>query len=180
MTARTGARLAWMTFGVVAVSFVGSLVALTLAVRSGAAPSGELAQGGLLLAMMFSFPVVGVLVAAREPGNAIGWLLLAIGLVWELWGGVAGTYVIWGFDIDPGSVPRPDLVAALTSSIWVPGLGLIGTFLLLLFPNGRLPTPRWKPVAWLCGLVLLILTVLLPLAPVPCLLYTSPSLPPCL
>ena len=178
MTARTGSRLACMTFGLVAISFVGSLVAFALAARVGAVPSGELVQGGVLLAMMFSFPVVGVLIAAREPGNAIGWLLLAIGLVWELWGGVAGTYVIWGFDIDPGSVPRADLVAALSSSIWVPGLGLIGTFLILLFPNGRLPTPRWKPVAWLCGLVLFLLTVLLPLAPVPLNELGDASLPP--
>jgi len=151
MTARTGARLAWMTFGLVAVSFVGSLIAFGFAAQTAAGPSREFAEGGALLAMMFSFPVVGVLVAAREPDNPIGWLLLAIGLVWEVWGGVAGIYVIWGFDVDPGSLPRPDLVAALTSSVWVPGLGLIGTFLILLFPDGRLPTPRWRPVAWLCG-----------------------------
>ena len=167
MTARTGARLAWMTFGLVAVSFVGSLVALAVATRAVAIQSGEVVGIGTLLTLMFSFPVVGVLVAAREPHNAIGWLLLTIGLVWELWGGVAGIYVTWGFQVDPGSVPRPDLVAALTSSVWVPGFGLIGTFLILLFPNGRLPTPRWKPVAWLCGLVLTLLTVLFPLTPVP-------------
>jgi len=178
MTARTGARLAWMTFGLVAVSFVGSLVAFGFAAQTAAGPSRELAEGGALLAMMFSFPVVGVLVAAREPDNPIGWLLLAIGLVWEVWGGVAGIYVIWGFDVDPGSLPRPDLVAALTSSVWVPGLGLIGTFLILLFPDGRLPTPRWRPVAWLCGLVLLLLTVLLPLAPVPLNELGDDSLPP--
>ncbi len=167
MTARIGARLAKMTFGLVAVSFSGSLVLFAVATRAGAVPSGEVVGITLLLTMMFSFPVVGVLIAAREPSNAIGWLLLGIGLVWELWGGVAGNYVLWGFEVDPGSVPRPDIVAALTSSIWVPGLGLIGTFLILLFPDGRLPTPRWRPVAWLCGLVLLLLTVLLPLAPVP-------------
>ncbi|CAN5566393.1 hypothetical protein BH20ACT21_BH20ACT21_18530 [soil metagenome] len=177
MTARTGARLAWMTFGLVAVSFVGSVVLLAVATQAGAVPGGELAEGGALLAMMFSFPVVGVLVAAREPDNPIGWLLLAIGLVWEVWGGVAGIYVIWGFDVDPGSLPRPDLVAALTSSIWVPGLGLIGTFLILLFPDGRLPTPRWRPFAWFCGLVLFLLTVLIPLAPVPVNELGDPSLP---
>ena len=178
MTARTGARLAWMTFGLVAVSFVGSVVLLAVATQAGAVPGGELAEGGALLAMMFSFPVVGVLVATRQAGNPIGWLLLAIGLVWEVWGGVAGIYVIWGFDVDPGSLPRPDLVAALTSSIWVPGLGLIGTFLILLFPDGRLPTPRWRPFAWFCGLVLFLLTVLIPLAPVPLNELGNDSLPP--
>lgn len=178
MTARTGARLAWITFWIVAVCFVGSLIAFALAVSSGAAEGNQLAEGGLLLGMMFSFPVVGVLVAAREPGNAIGWLLLAIGLVWEVWGGAAGIYVLWGFEVVPGSLPRPDIVAALTSSIWVPGLGLIGTFLILLFPDGRLPTPRWRPVAWLCGLVLLLLTVLIPLSPGTLNEIGDPSLPP--
>ncbi|MDQ3218371.1 MAG: hypothetical protein M3Q18_11095, partial [Actinomycetota bacterium] len=57
-------------------------------------------------------------------------------------------------------------------------LGLIGTFLILLFPDGRLPTPRWRPVAWLCGLVLLLLTVLIPLAPVPLNELGNDSLPP--
>ena len=177
MTARTGARLAWMTFGLVAVSFVFSLIGLIIEARAETSVSDDVIGIVILLTMMFSFPVVGVLVATRDPGNAIGWLLLAIGLVWELWGGAAGVYVTWGFEVDPGSLPRPDIVAALASSIWVPGLGLIGTFLILLFPNGRLPTPRWKPFAWLCGLVLLLLTIVIPLGPVPLNELGEASLP---
>ena len=178
MTARRGSRLAWILFGLVATAFVGSLVVLVIATQVGEVPRGEVVGAGLLLAMMFAFPVVGVLIASREPTNSIGWLLLTIGLIWELWGGVGGTYVLWGFDVAPGSLPRPDLVAALTSSIWVPGLGLIGTFLILLFPNGRLPSPRWRPVAWLCGLVLVLLSLLIPLAPVPLNELGDSSLPP--
>lgn len=180
METRTASRFAWVIFGGVALCFLGSLVLVALiATHAGTVPGGELTQAGLFLTAMFSFPVVGVLVATRRPRNAIGWLLLAIGLVWELVAGLGGLYVIWGFRIAPGSVPRPDLIAGLTSSAWVPGVGLMGTFLILLFPDGRLPARRWKPLAWICGLVLLVLSLLIPLTPGPLNEVTGDSsLPP--
>ena len=58
----------------------------------------------------------------------------------------------------PGVLGRPDLMAALAYPLWVPGVGLIG-FLLLLFPDGRLPSPRWRPVAWLLGGTIALLTL---------------------
>ena len=53
---------------------------------------------------------------------------------------------------------RPHLIAALAYPLWVPGVGLIG-FLLLLFPDGHLPSPRWRPVAWLLGGDIALLTL---------------------
>src|SRR5438046_792690 len=114
---------------------------------------------------MFPVPIVGVLIASRQPRNPIGWIMLAIGFVWEFVVGSAGIYVQYGLVLYPGSLVRPDLVAVLTASSWVPGIGLIATFLILLFPDGHLPSPRWTWLAWACGLVLVYLTVLLPLIP---------------
>ena len=164
MKPRTAARLAWVAFGFIALFMACGLALSALNARGRVADAGEILAEALLLLAMFSFPVVGVLIATRQPHNAIGWILLAIGFVWELPG---ESYVRYGFITDPGSVPRPDLVAVLMSSSWVPGIGLIGTFLILLFPNGKLPSPRWRPLAWLCAVVLIVLTIVIPLTPGP-------------
>jgi hypothetical protein len=158
MEARTVARLARVTFGMVALGWLGALVLLLLGrTIERSSDVGEIGALVVLGGAMLSFPVVGVLIASRQPRNAIGWILLAIGFVWEVGGALGTTYVQYGFSTTPGSLPGPDVVAVLTSSLWVPGLGFIGTFLILLFPDGRLPSRRWVPLAWLCGLTLTVL-----------------------
>ena len=97
--------------------------------------------------LTFTFPLVGFLILTRQPGHAIGWILLSIGFAWTATGGVS-EYAINALVTNPG-LPRGALAAALTSWGWVPPVGLMGTFLILLFPNGRLPSPRWRIVAWL-------------------------------
>jgi hypothetical protein len=56
-------------------------------------------------------------------------------------------------------------VAAVNNSLWIPIFGLTGTFLLLLFPDGRLPSPRWRPVAWVSGATIGVLVVVFVLGP---------------
>jgi hypothetical protein len=65
----------------------------------------------------------------------------------------------------PGSVPFPVVMAGISDWIWVPAIGLLGTYVLLLFPDGRLPSRRWRPLAWLSGAVILLLSVGVMLAP---------------
>ena len=97
-----------------------------------------------------SFSTLGALVAPRfPPGNPIGWLFCAIGLV----GAVllfCGEYAAYALLLRPGSLPAGEVVAWIASWLWVAHIGLF-VFLALLFPDGRLPTPRWRPFAWLVG-----------------------------
>jgi len=112
-----------------------------------------------------AFPLVDALIASKRPKNAVGWLCLAVGLLWAL-SGVFDYYSYYGA-ATPGSVPFPVVAAGISDWIWVPAVGLLGTYVLLLFPEGRLPSTRWRPLAWLSGAVILLLSLGVMLAPGP-------------
>jgi hypothetical protein len=162
MTDQAATRLAWAAFAVVSATMMGALV---LAIVNGSFLGSAQGTSGVVGPLLFfTFPAVGVLVASRLPRNSIGWILLGIGLAWEAYF-VAENYSQYAFVHHPGSLWRPDLVVVLTSSLWVPAVGLIGTFLLLLFPDGRLPSPRWKPLAWASGITIASIFVVTPFIP---------------
>jgi len=126
--------------------------------------SADVGVGGLLGGAFFlAFPLVGALIASERPKNAVGWLCLAVGLLWML-GGLFDYYSYYGA-ATPGSVPFPVAMAGMSDWIWVPAIGLLGTYVLLLFPDGRLPSRRWRPLAWLSGAVIFVLSVGVMLAP---------------
>src|SRR5829696_474114 len=106
-----------------------------------------------------SFSVVGALIASQRPENLIGWIFLAVGFFYGLVN--AGEhYAIYALLTNPGSLPLGAEASWLMQWIWAPGLGLILVFLPLLFPNGRPPSHRWRPVAWLGGLSIGLICVL--------------------
>jgi hypothetical protein len=67
----------------------------------------------------------------------------------------------------PGSVPFPVVIYALGQWLWVPTVGLLAIYLALLFPDGRLPSRRWRPLAWLSGVVIVLVSVTQGLVPGP-------------
>ena len=113
------------------------------------------------------FSVVGALIASKRPKNPIGWISLAVGFVW-MFNMVAGSYMLYGLRVArPDSVPYPVAVGSLAEWLGPTTVLLFGTFLILPFPDGRLPSSRWRPVAWLCGAVIASNIVLTTLAPGP-------------
>jgi hypothetical protein len=146
---------------------VRSPVPLLVLARSAHIPSSweaNLTVGDLLGGVIFLiFPLVGALIASRRPRNAIGWILLAEGLLW-MFLGMTDYYGLYGV-ARPGSVPFPVGVAAVNNFMWVPAVGLLGTYVFLLFPDGRLPSRRWRPLAWLSGTVIVLVSILVGLTP---------------
>ena len=155
--------LAWSLCLVCVVLAVASLILALLNGRTlgeiflawGTSTGGE----GGLAALIVSFSVVGALIASHRPENPIGWIFLAVGLFYGLL--IAGEeYAIYALLRNPGSLPLGAEASWLMQWIWAPGLGLILVFLPLLFPNGRPPSRRWRPVAWLGGLSVGLISVL--------------------
>ena len=168
MSTRTSAWLAWSLGGLSLVMFVASFVLyfLLLTAQVPGSRGADLSVGALLGGGLFLvFPLVGALIASRRPENAIGWICLAVGFLWMLIG-MTDVYGVYGV-AQPGSVPFPVVVAGINNWLWVPAVGLLGTYLLLLFPDGRLPSRRWRPLAWLSGAVLVLASVGVMLSPGP-------------
>ena len=123
-------RLPWIVFAVwVAVS----VVALTLV-------TGEDDKLALIVApALGGYAVVGALVASRQPRNAIGWILLAIALLFSL------SNVVEALAMRPHPAGVAMWLDDWLSDVWI---GLVGVAIPLLFPNGHLPSRAWRPVAW--------------------------------
>ena len=100
------------------------------------------------------YATLGALVV-RRAGNVIGWLLLGIGAGLAVMS-LASAYAVLGIT-HPGTLPAPELVGLLAECSFVPIFAGIG-FMLLLFPSGTLPSPRWRPFAGL-GLLATALTM---------------------
>ena len=113
----------------------------------------------ILLTQMVSFSVVGALIASHRPENPIGWLFCAAALFYGI--EIAGEeYAIYALFTNPDSLPLGAELAWLTEWIWAPGFGIILVFLPLLFPDGHLPSRRWRGVGWLGGLSIGLICVL--------------------
>jgi hypothetical protein len=112
------------------------------------------------------FSTLGAVVAPRfPPKNPIGWLFCCLGLVAAvlLFG---GEYACYSLLARPGSLPGGEELAWVVSWLWVVHSGLFA-FLGLLFPDGRLPTPRWRPFAWLVGAAVVLGSVAVAYSPGP-------------
>jgi hypothetical protein len=133
-------RVAWSMLAVFAVGY--------LAVPLSFANGNVQREPGFYLALTVAFTafmVVGAVIVAHRPGNALGWIFSAIGLLSSA-GVLAMEYAEYAYLTRPGSLPGAAL-AAWFSWWWLPILGLIFVFTPLLFPTGRLPSPHWRPVA---------------------------------
>ena len=164
MSTRAAPWLAWSLAAVSVAMFVGgcTLTVLSLSDAPATQPSSDWgtasALGGLVLFLPFlAFPIVGALIASRRPHNPIGWICLTAGPFWML--------IVLGESIPAGSGPYPVTSDALTQWAWIPPVGLLGICMILLFPDGRLPSRRWRPLAWLSGAVMVLASVALTIIP---------------
>jgi hypothetical protein len=113
-----------------------------------------------------SFATVGAVIASRRPHNVIGWILCIVGLSSAV-AGFAQDYAAYALLQRSEWLPGGLAMGWLGSWPWYLAFGLIITFLPLLFPDGRLPSRRWRPVAWLAAAVITLVCVWAAFAPRP-------------
>ena len=170
------ARARRIARGTWAVTFLAAAlgVSLLLANRMTVVPVSATGYNGswsfaALAFTCLAFASVGALVASARPGNAIGWLLCGTGVLAgaEL---VSSQYAIYGLLTDPGSLPRPELGAWLYGWTGFLAACATATFVLMLFPDGRLPSPAWRPLPWLTSIGIVVAAASLAFWPGPLLL----------
>ena len=151
----------WLAWPLAGLSLLLCAASIVLYVATGSAqPLSNWGTGGnsavLVLVLPFlAFPLVGALIASRRPNNPIGWLCLAVGILWML-ANLSSGYGMYGLLARPNSVPFPAAIGSLGEWMWVPAVGLLGIYMILLFPDGRLPSRRWHPLAWFSGAVIIL------------------------
>jgi signal transduction histidine kinase len=95
--------------------------------------------------LSLAFPTVGALIASRLPANPIGWLFCGMGVLYTA-GRFTGAYADYALN-ENFAFPGGEYVAWFSSCLWFASLTL-GVFLVLLFPDGHLPSRWWRLVAW--------------------------------
>src|SRR5919112_4307127 len=154
MSRREAAWLAWYMCAV-SLGLIGLGLFFLVVSRRAGAPVFD--YWLLNTVMAVSFSPVGAIIAPRlPPRNPIGWLFCTVGLFAAI-RVFCAEYAIATLLAEPGSWPSVllggEALAWVSSWVWVVHFGPF-IFLALLFPNGRLPTPRWRPFAWLVALVI--------------------------
>jgi hypothetical protein len=156
MSARTATWLAWLASGfAIACACLGASFLVLNGVGIG---TKEFDYSAVGVVMGVSFSAVGGLIASRRPANPIGWLFLAVGLS-QGFDSFDTQYARYALVTNPGSLPGGPLMAWMASWTFVPGLGLVATLTLLLFPTGRLPSPRWRWVPWAVAAAIALMVV---------------------
>jgi hypothetical protein len=108
-------------------------------------PARDFADGWQVLLGFLAFAVPGVVVARRQPGNPIGWILTGLG-VYAGFDTDAGRYAVFDYHFHHGALPFGPAAALVASALWT-GEFLVLPLVILLFPDGRLPR-RWQMVLW--------------------------------
>ena len=158
MKASTARTMAW-SIGILSIAFMIAGLVIMFVDRHVVLPqvSDSWTFSSVLdVVINIAVPAIGLVIASRRRENPLGWLLLAAGLGLGVVS-FSRAYALYALVADPGSLPAGRAFAWLSNWMWAVPISLL-PFLLLLFPTGRLPAGRWRPVAWFCGAVLVLLT----------------------
>jgi hypothetical protein len=151
LSARVAPRFAYALLVVYGVLAVGATALAQLG-------NGRLSEGSVLYIGLSLYAVIGALLASLRPRNPIGWLFLCAPLSAAV-GVFSDELAIYGLVTAPGTIPVwiAQTAAWLATWVWMGNLAPL-VFVVLLFPSGRLPSERWRPIGWAIAISFLVFT----------------------
>jgi hypothetical protein len=160
---------AWLAWPLAALALSGAVVSIAAVWLwpglAGALLGGSAAGFTVDALQLVGAPVVGAVLASRRPEHPYGWLLLSLGLTGMAFG-VTVSYGTLALVVMEGALPFGWVAAWLADISW--GLMVLHLpFLFLLFPDGRLPSPRWRLLVWVMAGSAVLLYASAPLVPGP-------------
>jgi hypothetical protein len=142
----------WLVWSVCALSLVLTALGLLFLALNRSHPGVPVIEFAFQsIVIVASCSSVGVFIASRRPAHPIGWLFCAIGFL----SGVhlfCGEYAIYALVVERGALLGGQVSVWITCWLWVQTNVLVG-FMTLLFPDGKLPSPRWRAIVWLNGVM---------------------------
>src|SRR3712207_3029031 len=149
VSTRTAIRLAWSLWGACVVLITLALLLDFATPASNLPRAGERAAPFLAVLMgllSLAYPTVGALIASRLPTNPIGWIFCGLGVLYVAQR-FTEAYADYALLVNR-ALPAGEYVAWFSSLVWGPALAVAGVLVMLLFPDGRLLSRRWRIVAW--------------------------------
>ena len=143
---RISSRLAWVPVGAAVLLYP---ITLYLGLSAGGRLPQLLQFGwwGTFSALLgIEFGIVGALILRRHPGHAVGWLAVIGGFCNSL-AAIAGAYAAYSYS-HGHFLPAEGFAVWLRGLAWYPGLSLLFSLVPALFPDGKLPSSRWRPIVW--------------------------------
>ena len=139
---RAASWVAWAAWWITAASLIGTIV-ISLVAKT---DQTDLFTYTVAPVALMGFATVGTLIVSRGQGNRIGWLLCWVAFAFAL-SGLAGSYARYALDEAARQLPAATL-SAWVNRVGAPAVLLPLPLLFLLFPDGRVPSKRWRPVLW--------------------------------
>lgn len=148
MTSRSIRRLAWLPLAVLLAEFATYALLTTRAAHAGVSLArADLPIASVVVTGSVVMSLFGGFLVSRRPGNAVGWLFAVIPCGFWI-KGMTDAIAFYAHFARHGAVAGGVVAAWMSGWDYLPAVGTFGSFVFLLFPDGHLPSRRWRPAAW--------------------------------